>query len=150
MVSAYDQFNRATNDGEAQTATTLSFVDLTMVNPAYEKVTGIFEKADAAIKEDPKDFGELGLAAMNSYAFADNIQLDLVDFIDKLDDTDVNDSICSKQEKVDAINALKACVVYRNRDAAEGINGMALALPYKTIGPYYGDTNAELKNLKAG
>jgi hypothetical protein len=147
MVSAYDQFNKATNDGEAQTATTLSFVDLTRVNPAYEKVTGIFEKADAAIKEDPKDFGELGLAAMNSYAFADNIQLDLVDFIDKLDDTDLNDSISSKQEKVDAINALKACVVYRNRDAAEGINGMALALPYKTIG-HYSDTNTELKNLK--
>ena len=147
MVSAYDQFNRATNNGEAQTATTLSFVDLTMVNPAYEKVTGIFEKADAAIREEPKDFAELGLAAMNSYTFADDIQLDLVDFIDKLDDTDVNDSICSKQEKVDAINALKACVIYRNRDAAEGIHGMALALPYQRIG-FYSDTNTELKNLK--
>ena len=146
MVSAYDQFNRATNDGEAQTASTLSFVDLTMVNPAYEKVTGIFEKADAAILADQKDFAELGLAAMNSYTFADDIQIDLIDFIDKLDDTDLNDSICSKQEKQDAINALKACVVFRNRDAAEGINGMALALPYKVI-DFYTDTNTELKKL---
>ena len=146
MVSAYDQFNRATNDGDAQTGTTLSFVDLTMVNPAYEKVTGIFEKADAAILADQKDFAELGLAAMNSYAFADDIQIDLIDFIDKLDDTDLNDSICSKQEKQDAINALKACVVFRNRDAAEGINGMALALPYKVI-DFYTDTNTELKKL---
>ena len=146
MVSAYDQFNRATNNGEAQTGTTLSFVDLTMVNPAYEKVTGIFEKADAAILADQKDFAELGLAAMNSYAFADDIQIDLIDFIDKLDDTDLNDSICSKQEKQDAINALKACVVFRNRDAAEGINGMALALPYKVI-DFYTDTNTELKKL---
>lgn len=147
MVSAYDQFNRAVNDGEAQTATTLSFVDLTMVKPAYEKITGIFEKADAAIKADSGDFAELGLAAMNSYTFADNIQLDLVDFLDKLDDTDVNDSICSKQEREDAINALKACVLYRNRDAAEGIHGMALSLPYEQIG-FYEDTNTELKNLK--
>ena len=146
MVSAYDQFNRATNNGEAQTGSTLSFVDLTMVNPAYEKVTGIFEKADAAIQADQKDFAELGLAAMNSYTFADDIQIDLVDFIDKLDDTDLNDSICSKQEKQDAINALKACVVFRNRDAAEGINGMALALPYKVI-DFYTDTNTELKKL---
>ena len=147
MVSAYDQFNRALNNGEAQITSTLSFVDLTMVKPAYEKVTGLFEKADAAIKEEPDDFAELGLAAMNSYTFVDNIQMDLVDFIDKLDDTDVDDSICSSQEKEDAMNALKACVVYRNRDSAEGINGMAVALPYKSIG-HYTDTNAELKNLK--
>ena len=149
MVSAYDQFNRATNDGEAQTGSTLSFVDLTRVKPAYEKDTNIFEKADAAIKEDSGDFAELGLAAMNSYTFMDRLQIDLVDFLDKLDDTDVNDSICSKQERDDAINALKACVIYRNKDAAEGINGMALALPYQEIA-FYDDTNIELKNLKLG
>ena len=147
MVSAYDQFNRALNDGEAQITSTLSFVDLTMVKPAYEKVTGIFEKANTAIKAEPDDFAELGLAAMNTYTFVEELQMDLIDFIDKLDDTDVNDSICSRQEKEDAMNALKACVIYRNRDAAEGINGMAVALPYKNIG-HYTDTNTELKNLK--
>ena len=147
IVAAYDQFNRAINDGKAQITTTLSFVDLTRVRPAYEKVTGIFEKANAAIKADAADFAELGLAAMNSYTFVDDMQLDLVDFIDKLDDTDVDDSICSRQEKEDAMNALKACVIYRNRDSAEGVNGMALALPYKQIA-HYPDTNTELKNLK--
>ena len=149
MVSAYDQFNRATSDGEPQTTATLSFVDLTRVKPAYEKVEGIFAKADASIKENSGDFAELGLAAMNTYTFTESLQLDLVDFIDKLDDTDVDDSICSKKEKEDAINAVKACVLYRNRDSAEGINGMALALPYQEIG-FYDDTNAELKNLKLG
>ena len=147
IVSAYDQFNRALNNGEAQITSTLSFVDLTRVKPAYEKVAGIFEKANAAIREDADDFAELGLAAMNSYTFVDDMQLDLVDFIDKLDDTDVNDSICSREEKEDAMNALKACVIYRNRDSAEGVHGMALALPYKQIG-FYSDTNKELKNLK--
>ncbi|MBO5513340.1 MAG: hypothetical protein J5961_01965, partial [Mogibacterium sp.] len=147
MVSAYDQFNRATNDGEAQTTSTLSFVDLTMVKPAYDKVTAIFEKADASIQNNSSDFAELGLAAMNSYTFTDDIQIDLVDFIDKLDDTDVDDSICSRQEREEAINAIKACVIYRNRDSAEGINGMALALPYQQIA-FYGDTNIELENLK--
>ena len=149
MVSAYDQFNRATNDGEAQTGSTLSFVDLTRVNPAYDKVEDIFEKADASIKENSGDFAELGLAAMNSYTFVDNLQIDLVDFIDKLGDTDVDDSMCSKQEREDAINAIKACVIYRNRDSAEGINGMALALPYQDI-RFYDDTNIELNNLKLG
>ncbi len=149
MVSAYDQFNRATNDGEAQTGSTLSFVDLTMVKPAYKKVAGIFEKADAAIKENSGDFAEIGLAAMNSYTFTEDLQIDLVDFIDKLDDTDVDDSICGKKERDAAINAIKACVIYRNRDSAEGINGMALALPYQQIA-FYDDTNAELKNLKLG
>ncbi|MBE6041086.1 MAG: hypothetical protein E7220_01030 [Clostridiales bacterium] len=146
MVSAYDQFNRAINDGNVQSASTLSFVDLTRVAPAYKKVSRIFKKADAAIKEDPQDFAELGLAAMNSYSFVEDLQIDLIDFINKLNDTDLNNSICSEAERKEAVDAIKASVIFRNRDSAEGINGMALALPYKTIG-LYTDTNAELKNL---
>ena len=147
IVAAYDQFNTILNDGEAKNSATLSLVDLTLVRPAYKKFNGLLEQADQAIKNDPADFGEVGLAAMNAYAFADNIQMDLVDFIEKLDDADVNDSICSQADKDDAINAVKACVIYRNRDSAKGINGMALALPYKSI-DFYSDTAVEFDNLR--
>ncbi|MDO4868666.1 MAG: clostripain-related cysteine peptidase [Bacillota bacterium] len=146
MVSAYDQFNRIINDGKPNPGMTLSFVDLTRVKPAYQRVTNLFEKADAAIRSDSKDFAELGLAAMNAYSFEADMQIDLIDFLNKLGHTDVNDSICTQAEREAAINAVKACIVFRNKDSGEGIHGMALSLPYETIA-CYSDTHAELENL---
>lgn len=146
VVSAYDAFNTKMNEGKPDTAATLSFVDLTRVKSAYRKVSKIFSKADTAIRKNSKDFAEFGLAAMNSYNFVDSLQIDLIDFLSKLGDTDINDSICSPKEREAAINAVKACVICRNRDSAEGINGMALALPYKDI-RYYSYTETKLHDL---
>jgi hypothetical protein len=70
----------------------------------------------------------------------------LIDFVNKLGDADINDSICSEKEREDVINAFKACVVYRNKNSAEGINGMALAFPYKSI-DLYPNNEAELTKL---
>lgn len=140
IISTYDQFNRAINSGKEQTETTLSFVDLTLLKPAYDKLADMFAKADAAIRKDPGDFADFGLAAMNTYPFFDGMQLDLIDFVDKLDDADINNSICSQKEIDELINALKASVVYRNKDSAKGINGLSLSLPYNQIYAY--DDNA--------
>ena len=140
VVSTYDQFNTAIKDGKAQTDTTLSFVDLTLLKPAYDKLADMFVKTDEAIRKDPGDFADFGLAAMNAYPFYEGMQIDLIDFVDKLDDADVNDSICSQKEKDELINALKASVVYRNKDSAKGINGISLSLPYSQIFAY--DNNA--------
>ncbi|MBR7088237.1 MAG: hypothetical protein IKI38_02680 [Mogibacterium sp.] len=149
IISSYDQFNTILNDGNPDSAATLSFVDLTLVGQAYDKVESLFSKADKAIKDDQKDFAELGLAAMNAYTFNQKLQLDLVDFISKLNDTDVNNSICSEKEGTEAVNAVKACVVYRNRDSADGVNGMAVAFPYQEIN-FYSDTADQLDKLDAG
>ena len=147
IISSYDQFNTVLHNGESVSNMTLSLVDLTMVKPAYEKLREIFTKTDTALKADQRDFAEFGLAAMNSYSFVNDLQLDVVDLLDKLEDTDLDDTICTEEELADAANAIKACVVYRNRSTAEGINGMSVAFPYKSI-KYYGDTRQELNNLK--
>ena len=118
IISSYDQFNTALNDGKPKPGNTLSFVDLTRINNAYDKMAGLFEKADAALKNDSGDFAEIGLAAMNTYAFYGDMQIDAVDFVEKLDDADLDDSICTQKEKDDAIDAMKACVVYRNKYSA--------------------------------
>ena len=147
IVAAYDQFNTILGDGKKDAAMTLSLIDLTRVRPAYKKLMEVFEKADQALRNDPADFAELGLAAMNAYSFSQDIQMDTIDFLEKLEDADINDSICSQKNKDSAINAAKACVVYRNRNSAKGINGISLSLPYKEI-ESYSDTAAELGNLK--
>lgn len=147
IVSAYDQFNTILNDGNTNTGATLSLVDLTRVKPAYTQLVSLLETADEAIRKDPDEFGEIGLAAMNAYQFTDSIQIDLVDFLEKLGDADINDSICTQEERDEVINAIKACILYRNRDSAKGINGMSLGLPYKKI-DFYQDTAIELDNLK--
>ncbi|MBQ9273049.1 MAG: hypothetical protein IJ227_04970, partial [Mogibacterium sp.] len=146
IISSFDQFYTTVNDNEPAPGYTLSLVDLTRIKPAYDKLKEVFEKADGALRDDPKDFAEIGLAASNAYSFTDGIQIDAVDFMNKLDDTDVDNSICPQEEKDDAADAMKACVVYRNKNSAEGINGVSVALPYKMI-DVYDDTQAELSKL---
>ncbi len=146
MVSTYDQFNRAISNDEPDSHATLSFVDMTLVPNAVNRVRKVFEKIDAAIKNDPGDYAELGLAASNTYAFSGDKQIDLIDFLDKLGDADIDDSICSPKKRQRAADALKACVLYRNADAPNGAKGMAFAFPYKAI-EYYSDTYDELGRL---
>lgn len=146
IVSSYDQFNTILEEGKPNTSATLSFVDLTRVKPAYEKTLKVFAKAKKAIEKDESDFAELGLAANNTYAFVEDLQIDLIDFLEKLADTDIDESICSDKEKIAAANALKACVVCRNKNSAKGANGMAIAFPYNFIRAYEA-TEKELTNL---
>lgn len=146
IVSAYDSFNTILNDGEKDTNATLSLVDLTLVKPAYSRLSRLFAKAKENIRDNSEDFAEISLAASNAYAFRDDFQIDLEDFIGKLSDTDIDGSILSDKEKTDLLNAARACVVCRNRDSAKGVNGLAFAFPYNSI-EMYGATDRELGRL---
>lgn len=44
------------------------------------------------------------------------------------------------------INTIRSCVLCRNKNSAEGINGVAFAFPYKEIAAY-GDTSDQLKAM---
>ena len=146
MVAGYDVFNTALHDGTPDTMATLSFVDLTRIGPAADKLDAFYEKAHEAILSDPADFAEIALAASNTFSFSGDLQIDLIDFLEKLDGTDINDSICTSGEREDLIRALKAAVVFRNSNAPEGVSGLAFAFPYKAD-YYYTETEKEFRAL---
>ena len=148
MIACYDPYNTIIKDedGKPDTMATLSFVDLTLSKTAYRKLDSLFRKAGDAIKEDPGSYATVAVAAGNAYAFCDDCQIDLIDFLQIMDKNDFEESICSHKEKMDLINTIRASVIYRNGDSAKGINGVSLALPYKAI-DYYGRTSDELKSL---
>ena len=146
MIASYDVFNTALNDGTPDTLGTLSFVDLTRIRPAAEQLDAIYEKAHAAILKDSEDYAEIALAANNTFTFTGDFQIDLVDFLEKLDDADIDDSICTSGEREDLIRALKAAIVFRNGNSSEDANGLAFTFPYKDI-YYYGDEEKELRVL---
>ena len=66
IISTYDQMNTIINDGETDTRDSV-ICRSTLVDQAYDKITGVFTKADEAIQMIRKAFAEIGLAAMNSY-----------------------------------------------------------------------------------
>ena len=146
MVSGYDVFNTALNDGTPNTQSTMSFVDLTRVGPAAEKLNAFYENAHTAILEDSGDYAEIALAASNTFAFSGDIQIDLIDFLEKLGDTDIDDSICTSAEREELIRSLKAAIVCRNANSSEEANGLAFAFPYKSIYSY-SDEEKELRAL---
>ncbi len=147
MIACYDPYNRITmGDGKPVPASTLSFVDLTLAKPACRKLGDMLASVETAVREDPDAFADVAGAAASAYSFSDNMQIDLIDFLKILDKMDYGEQICSHQEKKDLRRALQASVLYRNGDAAKGVNGLSVAFPYKAIG-MYGDTSRQLKAL---
>ena len=139
MISCYDPYNIAqTDDGSVNAAMTLSFVDLTRLSYAYDKLEDFFEQAAEVILDSPASFADISIAASNTYTFSDSLQIDLIDFLEILDEEDFDEKICSHEEFSELMNALKASVVYRNKESAEGINGVAIAFPYKQTYLYTG------------
>ena len=145
IISCFDQYNTALHDGKADTTSTLSLVDTTLAKPAYEKLCGLFETADEKMREDSSIYADLAGAGMNAYNFNQNIQIDLIDYLQNLQGADYDDTVMADAEIEEIINAIKNCVVIRNKNSAAGINGMAFAFPYKAIF-LYSDTS---KNLGA-
>ncbi len=74
------------------------------------------------------------------------MQIDLIDFLTILGKTDLENRICSDEEMEELVHKVQACVLYRNKDAAEGIQGVAFAFPYQNMG-YYDDTHKQLKKM---
>ena len=145
MVSSYDQCNQAYNDGEVQPQTTLSLVDLTLVKPVYANLEALYKKASDEIADSPAVFANMSAARSNSYQFLDEEQVDMVSFLTNLKKADYKQQVM-KDEDLDRIaDSAKACVVYRNSDSQEGINGLAIDFPYKDLYSY----NNEYKQLKA-
>lgn len=150
MIACYDPYNTIIkdDDGKPDTGATLSFVDLTLAAPAYEIMTGLLRQTGDVVKDDPVNFAAVATAANSAYAFYDDVQIDLIDFLKVLDKADYEDAIGTHQDKTALYRALQACVLYRNGDSARGINGMAVALPYKNM-MHYDATSKQLKAMSA-
>lgn len=145
LVSSYDQLYRAMHDGKPQAENTLSLVDLTLVKPVYEQLMTIMGEAVGKMKDDPEVFANISAARANAYSFYDSEQTDLVSFLTALKKADYKQEAASDEDLDRLVEAVKACVVYRNKDAAEGIYGISADFPYDSIDTY----NSEYEQLKA-
>lgn len=145
MVSSYDQVQRVLNEGESDPKCTLSLVDLTLVKPVYQQLTGLYKKATADMADKPAVFANMSAARSGAYQFFDEEQVDLVSYLTNLKKADYRQAVTSDEELDRIADTVKACVVYRNSDSAEGINGMAIDFPYKDLSMY----SSEYKQLKA-
>lgn len=148
LIASYDPYNTILKDedGKPDTKATLSFVDLTLAKPAYEKLETMFQDARSAIREEVSSFAAVAVAASNAYSFEGDQQIDLIDFLQILDKVDYRDEIWSHKDKMALITALRACVRYRNGNSAKGINGIAISFPYNAMMTYT-DVSAQLKAL---
>ncbi len=136
LISSYDQSQRAMNQGEPDQNCTLSLVDLTLVRPAYEQLTDLYKKATDAIADKPSVYANMSAARSGSYQFSDDEQVDMVSYLTNLKKADYKQQVTTDEELDRIADAARACVVYRNSDSAEGINGLAIDFPYKDLSMY--------------
>ncbi len=136
MISSYDQSQRARNSGEPDHSCTLSLVDLTLVKPVYEQLTDFYEKAADLIEEKPSVYANMSAARSGSYQFTDEEQVDLVSYMTNLKKADYKQQVTTDEELDRIADTARACVVYRNNDSAEGINGLAIDFPYDDLSMY--------------
>ena len=148
VLSCYDQVNTILKDekGKPDTKMTLSLVDTTLAKPAYKEFENFLLKADDRIKEDSGDYADMAVAGNNAYNFHGSVQIDLIDYLKIVNKADYGDELGGDPKIKPLINKLRACVVYRNKNSAKGINGIAFAFPYKAI-DYYDYTSKELKSM---
>lgn len=148
LLSTYDQLNTIVKDedGKPDTGATLSLIDTTLAKPAYDQFCRFLKRADETIKDDSGAYADFAVAGTNAYNFEGNTQIDLVDFLKVLYKADYDNTIASYEEARDMINTIRSCVLCRNKNSAEGINGVAFAFPYKEIAAY-GDTSDQLKAM---
>lgn len=145
MVSSYDQVQRRRHDGEPDHSCTLSLVDLTLVKPVYKQLTGLYKKASADIADKPSVYANMSAARSGSYQFLDEEQVDMVSYLTNLKKADYKQQVTTDEDLDKIAQSAKACVVYRNSDSADGINGLAIDFPYKDLYSY----SKEYEQLKA-
>lgn len=145
MISSYDQCNRTVNGGEPSHDFTLSLVDLTLVKPVYARLEGLYSKVTDELSDSPAVFANMSAARSGAYQFGDQEQADMVSLLTSLKKADYKQQVMADEEIDDITEAAKACVVYRNSDSAEGINGLAVDFPYGELSMY----SEEYKQLKA-
>ncbi len=147
MVSSYDQCQRVLHNGEPDPKCTLSLVDLTLVKPVYEQLTGLYGKAAAAMTDDPSVYANMSAARSGAYQFTDKEQVDMISYLTNLKNADYKQQVMKDEELDKIADTARACIVYRNSDSAEGINGLAIEFPYKEL-VMYADEYQQLKEVK--
>lgn len=147
-MSTFDQLNTIIkdDDGKPDTESTLSLVDTTLAKPAYEQFGKLLVKADDAVRADSSAYANMAVAGTNAYNFFDKMQIDLIDYLTVLAKADYNDEIASDEEIADLVHSIQASILCRNKNSADGINGIAFAFPYQNI-VYYDDTAKNLKRM---
>ena len=146
MISSFDPYNTKLKEGNVDTESTLSLVDLTLVKSAHDKLDALHAREKEAILQDTDNYANVSIAANGAYTFMGSTQVDLVDYLERLREVDYEDAIGTEQEKEDVINAVRAAVVCRNANSAKGVNGMAFCFPVKAI-DYYQPTHDQLEAL---
>lgn len=147
MVSSFDPYNtKLSDEGEIDTKSTLSLVDMTYVGSAHDKVDELAERQIEAIKKDSDNYANISIAASGAYTFAGDAQIDLIDYLTRLSEMDYENAISTDQQTEDLLSAIRACIVVRNKNSASGINGIATCFPTKSI-EQYGDAHEQLDIL---
>lgn len=150
LISSFDVYNTVFYDGKPQGGTTLSLIDLSRIGPAFDKLSELYGKQDAAIRADARDYTDISLAARKAYIFQSKEQIDLINYLQLLDGSDYDDSICMPEELKEICNYFKAAIVYRNAVSNEGINGLAMTFPFEDISKYkYEHEQYEYLNMPA-
>lgn len=147
MVSTYDQLYRLDNDGEPVPKNTLSLVDLTLIKPVHSSMTGLYKNATEKIKGDPAVFADMSAARSKAYEFEDGQQVDMINYLTGLKKADYKQDVATDEEIDKIIEAAQACVVYHNKDSADGINGISIDFPYASPDSY-GEDYEELKRFR--
>jgi len=146
LLSCYDQLNTIVNDGEKDIVATLSLVDTTLVKPAYDKLTDFLLESDSVMTKGPENFGAFAAAGSKAYTFTSEGQIDIIDFLEILKDSDFDDVYGTDEEIDEVIHSIQSSILYRNKNSAKNINGMAIAFPSTSIGQYDA-TREELDRL---
>ena len=136
MISSFDPYNAIMKDGNADTESTLSLLDMTYVIPAHKKLDTLFASEKIAIGEDPDNYANISIAASGAYTFQGSLQVDLIDYLDRLAGMDYDNEILTDEQYKDLIDSIKACVVVRNANSGAGVNGVAFCFPTKALSSY--------------
>ena len=136
MISSFDPYNTISKNGTPDTSSTLSLLDMTYVKPAHEKLDKLFAGEQKAIRDGSDNYANISIAASGAYTFIGDTQLDLIDYLTRLEGLDYENTILIAEQYKDLIDSVKACVVVRNANSSAGINGVAFCFPAESISSY--------------
>ena len=136
MIGSFDPYNSATRDGEVDSSSTLSLIDLTMVPSVHEKMDNLYARQEKAILDSPDNYANISVAGNNAYMFASVTGHDLIDYVQKLTDIDYTDTIISDEDSKDLLDTISASIVCRNKNSGEGINGLSFEFPVGYLDAY--------------
>ena len=136
MIASFDPYNTISKNGDADTQSTLSLLDMTYVAPARKKMDMLFEAEKKAIEESSDNYANISIAASGAYTFTGNTQIDLIDYLDRLSGMDYDNNILTDAQYKELTDAIKACVVVRNGNSGSGVNGVAFCFPARAISDY--------------